>query len=165
MAGILLGLGLGGFIDGIVLHQVLQWHHMVSEVEGLGPTDLGNLQMNVVADGLFHALTWILVFIGVLVLAEIARSDRHVRRISLLGWMAVGWGAFNLVEGVVNHHILQIHRVRPAATNPALYDIGFLVLGGLLVFGGLAVDRLDSRDRTEGEMAGSTGEAPDDRTS
>lgn len=26
-AGILFGLGLGGFFDGIVLHQILQWHH------------------------------------------------------------------------------------------------------------------------------------------
>src|SRR5215212_10407320 len=26
--GVVLGLGLGGFVDGIVLHQVLQWHHM-----------------------------------------------------------------------------------------------------------------------------------------
>jgi predicted membrane protein DUF2243 len=29
-AGILLGLGLGGFFDGIILHQVLQWHHMLT---------------------------------------------------------------------------------------------------------------------------------------
>ena len=29
-AGILFGLGLGGFVDGIVLHQLLQWHHMLS---------------------------------------------------------------------------------------------------------------------------------------
>ena len=29
-AGFLLGLGLGGFFDGIVLHQLLQWHHMAS---------------------------------------------------------------------------------------------------------------------------------------
>jgi uncharacterized membrane protein len=162
-AGVLLGLGLGGFVDGIVLHQVLQWHHMVSEVDGLGPTDLGNLQLNVAADGLFHALTWILVFVGVLALAEISRSGRQVSRITLLGWMAVGWGAFNLVEGVINHHILQIHRVRPAAENPAAYDIGFLVLGALLVLGGLAVQRLDSGDRPEGEMAGSKGEALDER--
>ncbi len=26
----ILGVGLGGFVDGIVLHQVLQWHHMLS---------------------------------------------------------------------------------------------------------------------------------------
>jgi uncharacterized membrane protein len=31
-SGLLYGLGLGGFIDGIVLHQILQWHHMVSDV-------------------------------------------------------------------------------------------------------------------------------------
>jgi hypothetical protein len=31
-AGILLDLGLGGFFDGIVLHQILQWHHMASAV-------------------------------------------------------------------------------------------------------------------------------------
>jgi uncharacterized membrane protein len=29
-AGILLGIGLGGFVDGIVLHQIFQWHNMVS---------------------------------------------------------------------------------------------------------------------------------------
>jgi nucleoside-diphosphate kinase len=28
--GILLGIGLGGFVDGIVLHQMLQWHHMLT---------------------------------------------------------------------------------------------------------------------------------------
>ena len=30
LPGIILGVGLGGFVDGIVLHQVLQWHHMLS---------------------------------------------------------------------------------------------------------------------------------------
>src|SRR4051812_2193731 len=30
IAAILLGVGLGGFFDGIVLHQILQWHHMIS---------------------------------------------------------------------------------------------------------------------------------------
>ena len=28
--GILLGIGPGGFVDGIVLHQILQWHHMTT---------------------------------------------------------------------------------------------------------------------------------------
>ena len=31
-AGILLGVGLGGFFDGIVLHQLLQWHHMITNI-------------------------------------------------------------------------------------------------------------------------------------
>ncbi|MFH9118580.1 DUF2243 domain-containing protein [Streptomyces globisporus] len=29
LPGIILGVGLGGFVDGILLHQLLQWHHML----------------------------------------------------------------------------------------------------------------------------------------
>jgi uncharacterized membrane protein len=29
--GLLLGIGLGGLVDGIVLHQTLQWHHMLTD--------------------------------------------------------------------------------------------------------------------------------------
>jgi uncharacterized membrane protein len=28
-----MGIGFGGFIEGIVLHQILQWHHMLSHEE------------------------------------------------------------------------------------------------------------------------------------
>ncbi|HLL49293.1 MAG TPA: DUF2243 domain-containing protein, partial [Thermomicrobiales bacterium] len=55
-AGILLGLGLGGFFDGIVLHQLLQWHHLVSNVEFFSPTTVPGLRTNTFADGLFHAV-------------------------------------------------------------------------------------------------------------
>ena len=37
-AGILLGIGLGGFVDGIVFHQILQWHNMLSA--RIPPVDL-----------------------------------------------------------------------------------------------------------------------------
>ncbi len=36
LPGLLLGIGLGGFVDGIVLHQILQWHHMLTD-EGSFP--------------------------------------------------------------------------------------------------------------------------------
>ena len=39
LAGIVLGLGLGGFVDGITLHQIMQWHNMGSAV--LPPTAMG----------------------------------------------------------------------------------------------------------------------------
>jgi uncharacterized membrane protein len=43
-AGIFFGLGLGGFFDGSVLHQLLQWHHMLSS---WFPVDsLENLELN-----------------------------------------------------------------------------------------------------------------------
>lgn len=34
------GLGFGGFIEGIVLHQVFQWRHMVSDVGDFPVTPL-----------------------------------------------------------------------------------------------------------------------------
>ena len=56
------GLGFGGFVDGIVLHEILQWHHMISGAES--SETLAGLELNVVADGFFHVVTWLLVMAG-----------------------------------------------------------------------------------------------------
>jgi uncharacterized membrane protein len=55
--GLLLGLGLGGFVEGSVLHQILQWHHMMSDTAGYPVTTLRGLEVNTVADGFFHVVT------------------------------------------------------------------------------------------------------------
>jgi uncharacterized membrane protein len=142
--GLLLGLGMGGFVDGIVLHQILQWHQMLSETDEYGSRTLGDMEINVMADGFFHVATWVLVALGVATLWRVARAGvlRRTWR-SLLGWMLFGWGVFNLVEGVIDHHLLQIHRVRPDAANPLAWDLGFLALGVLLVAGGWALQHRD----------------------
>jgi hypothetical protein len=57
-SGLLYGIGFGGFVDGIVLHQILQWHHMISSVDGRDPGTLAGLEANTVADGFFHLGTW-----------------------------------------------------------------------------------------------------------
>ena len=62
-AGLVLGVGLGGFVDGILLHQILQWHNMLSSV--VPPTDLIDMKYNMIWDGLFHAVTWTMCVIGV----------------------------------------------------------------------------------------------------
>ena len=56
----------------------------------------------------------------------------------ILGLLLVGWGVFNLVEGVVDHHILGIHHVRAGDAELA-YDLAFLALGAALLLGGLAL--------------------------
>ena len=56
-SGLLFGLGLGGFVDGIVLHQILQWHHMVSSVSSAPVTTVAGLEANTLADGVFHLAT------------------------------------------------------------------------------------------------------------
>jgi uncharacterized membrane protein len=144
--GLLLGVGMGGFVDGIVLHQILQWHQMLSTTDEWGGNTVDDLQVNVVADGLFHAATWLFVAAGIAALWRVTRDGMWRRSWrSLLGWMLVGWGAFNLIEGIVNHHVLQIHRVRPDAATPVAWDIGFLVLGIVLIAGGWALQRTDAR--------------------
>ena len=151
--GVLLGLGLGGFIDGIVMHQILQWHHLVSHVEQYPVTTLAGLQVNTLADGLFHAATWILVLAGSLATIAAWRAGRLAPNWSFhVGLLLAGWGLFNLVEGVVNHHLLGIHHVRDDLGAPLSWDLGFLAAGALLVVAGVLLHlrgvRALERDRT-----------------
>lgn len=142
LPGILLGIGLGGFVDGILLHQILQWHHMLTS-EGSHPkTTVAGLEANTLWDGLFHAGTWAAVLAGIWVFWRRTANWRWaISGRALLGWMLVGWGLFNVVEGVVNHQILTIHHVREGAGHQAAYDFGFLAFGALLVIGGWLLAR------------------------
>ena len=130
MAGIVLGLGLGGFVDGIALHQIMQWHNMGSAA--LPPTTMDAMAQNMVWDGLFHAATLVLTVIGVLMLWSDGRAGRSPRRLLvLIGQMILGWGVFNLVEGVIDHHLLNIHHVRDMPLHVPAYDWIFLAVGGV----------------------------------
>jgi uncharacterized membrane protein len=131
VAGIVLGLGVGGFFDGIILHQLLQWHHMFSSVE----TDMtvAGLELNTLGDGLFHLLDYVFTLTGIYLLWRAGRSlDRLWSGRVLLGAMLAGFGIFNLVEGVIDHHLLQIHHVR-SGSHELLWDLSFLALGAALV--------------------------------
>jgi uncharacterized membrane protein len=139
VAGIvLLGLGLGGFVDGILLHQVLQWHHMLTSA-GFPATTVANLELNTLADGLFHAATWIVTVAGLILLWGAARR-RHVRWPAKLLWGGglAGWGAFNVVEGLVDHQLLGLHHVNETAPPELwpLWDLGFLVWGAAMLVAG-----------------------------
>ncbi|MEO3870029.1 DUF2243 domain-containing protein [Nonomuraea sp. B12E4] len=149
LPGTILGIGLGGFVDGIALHQILQWHHMLSstDTDNIGvryysPDTVPGLRMNTLWDGLFHTVTWLAVLIGLgLLYSRVTTSRGRVwRSRQLWGWILAGWGFFNLVEGVIDHHLLGIHHVR---TGPyqLWWDLGFLLLGALLVVGGWALRR------------------------
>ena len=141
--GIALGLGLGGLADGILLHQVLQWHHLRTGDGRLGDRSMktvGGLEANTLADGLFHVATWVLLVAGLFWLWGMLRGSGGLRsRGELTGLMLAGWGIFNLVEGVVNHHLLGMHHVRDDIGAPIAWDIGFLAVGGVLVVAGFVL--------------------------
>ena len=128
--GVLLGVGLGGFVDGIVLHQILRWHNMLSAV--LPPTTIENMEVNMVFDGYFHAGVWVATLLGVIGLWMAGRRGaRFPTAGRFLGQLLLGWGLFNLVEGVVDHHLLQIHHVIDRPQHEPVFDWVFLLVFGL----------------------------------
>jgi uncharacterized membrane protein len=146
-AGVLLGLGLGGFFDGIVLHQILQWHHMVTSA-GYPANSLENLELNVVLDGVFHASTYLFTTAGLFILWRQARQPHFLWSAKLLfGTMLMGFGAFNLVEGIVDHHLLGLHHVNETVPREHWihWDLGFLIWGAVMLVAGWALWRFGER--------------------
>lgn len=154
-AGILLGLGLGGFSDGIVLHQILQWHHMATSA-GYPADSVENLKFNTLLDGFFHAATWLFTLAGLFILWRKARHP-HVdwNAKYLCGTFLIGFGLFNLVEGTINHQILGLHHVNETAPPEQwiYWDIGFLVWGAAMLIAGWLMLR-SARRATAARLAG-----------
>jgi uncharacterized membrane protein len=152
------GVGLGGFLDGIVLHQILGWHHVLSSRPGF------DLRANEVADGVFHAATW-LVLLGAVVwlyrrlrqppvAAAWPRLDAGPRPWrALVGPMLMGWGLFNLVEGLIDHHLLGLHHVR-SGPGQLGWDLAFLASGVVIAAAGFLVAR--RRPVSDAEPAGAS---------
>ena len=145
IAGILLGVGFGGFVDGIVLHQILQWHHLLTSTGDHPATTVAGLEANTLADGLFHAFTWLASLAGLYLLWSSMRDGFRASTLNLVGLILAGWGGFNLVEGIVDHHILTIHHVKTGDAQLA-FDLGFLALGAALLAGGLLMARQPAPD-------------------
>jgi uncharacterized membrane protein len=139
--GFLLGLGLGGFLDGIVLHQILQWHHMLTGEDGGEPMDtVAGLEANTLADGFFHLATWVLVAAGTaLTVGAWRRGELAPPWRVHLGLLLAGWGVFNVVEGTIDHLLLGIHHVRDDLGGPVGWDLGFLAFGAALIAAGVAL--------------------------
>jgi uncharacterized membrane protein len=138
----MLGIGLGGFIDGIVLHQVLQWHHLLTDTGDHPASTVSGLEANTLADGFFHLATWVVVVVGVVLTVRAWQHGELAPPWSLhIGMALAGWGAFNLVEGLIDHHLLGIHHVRDDLGAPLGWDLAFLAFGAALVLVGLALAR------------------------
>jgi uncharacterized membrane protein len=167
-AGILLGAGFGGFFDGIVFQQLLQWHHMLT-AHGDYPADtVAGLEVNTLWDGIFHSATWLLSLAGLGLLWGLHRRYDLGWSAVLVGGLLMGWGGFNVVEGIINHQVLGIHHVRDDLGGPWAWDIGFLVWGGVFLVAGWMLSRgrpetvpgvegvPASRGRSQGEIRART---------
>lgn len=140
VAGILLGLGQAGFFDGIVFHQLLQWHHMFTNIET--SSTVSGLELNTLGDGLFHLVDWLFTLAGLITLWLAVRRDEVKLSTSvLIGAFCLGAGMFNITEGILSHHVFEIHHVKPGAHQLA-WDLSFIGAGiASAVIGGVVLNR------------------------
>ncbi|MFC5480687.1 DUF2243 domain-containing protein [Massilia suwonensis] len=128
-AGYLLGFGLGGFFDGILLHQILQWHHLLSLVTR---PPFQNIRVQIMADGFFHLLMYVLAGAG---LWKLWKGRHHFEgggdRL-LLANAAIGFGAWHMLDGVLSHWILGIHRIRLDSENVLFWDLLWFIVFGVV---------------------------------
>lgn len=129
-AGFLLGFSLGGFFDGILLHQVLQWHHLLSNVEAAA---LQDIRAQMLADGLFHVLMYFIAAWALYLLWK-ARADCSAPGADRTLWAQalIGFGVWHVVDSVVSHWITGIHRIRMDSPNPLFWDLLWLVVFGVV---------------------------------
>jgi uncharacterized membrane protein len=134
----MIGGGMGGFVDGILFHQILQWHNMLSAIRP--PTDLVAMKYNMLWDGVFHALVWCLTACGVLRLWSAVGRGTRSSAMTFPSGALIGWGTFNFVEGMVNHQMLGLHHVYPSEYQ-TLWDVAFLCSGIVLLLTGVVLSR------------------------
>ena len=89
---IILGIGIGGFIDGILFHQILQLHGMVSNK--LATDTVVGKAVNMFWDGIFHAITLTAVVIGVISLVRLLKMKNINSSPNLYGVGFLLVGAF-----------------------------------------------------------------------
>lgn len=137
--GLFIGIGMGGFVDCIVLHQIAQVHAMLSARVPLD--SMAHMRTNMTADGVLHAGMWVVEMIGVALLFNAGkRVDVDWSGRALTGGLTAGWGVFNVVEGVIDHHLLDLHHV---VERFGLSIWAWLFLGGsaVLIAAGFAIVR------------------------
>ena len=124
--GVLVGIGIAGTLDEVVLHQLLGWNHFY---------DRSTPSAGLLSDGLFHILSTALLVIGVIQLVERRRTTPDPPSLALAG-ILLGAGGFNLYDGTIQHKLLGLHQVRAGVPNNLPYDLAFLAIAATVTLAG-----------------------------
>jgi uncharacterized membrane protein len=145
-ASMVLGIGLGGFIDGIVLHQILQVHEMLSNK--IPATEYIGKSVNMFWDGIFHFFCMVVVLIGTILMWKLLfRKDVDRSGKLFGGGLLLGWGLFNIVEGVIDHHMLKLHNVIELSPNHDIGNFAFLGASVVMLIIGYALVNSENKQR------------------
>ena len=102
LTGITLGIGIIGFVDEALLHQVLQWHTFYWGTDERG---------RILSDGVFHIFSTLVLLWGVYRLWQAPRHGLRHSGHELIAAMLIGAGGFNTFDGLVDHLVLHVHLV------------------------------------------------------
>lgn len=130
LAGALLGIGSAAFVDQVVFHQILHWHHFY---------DRSTSDAGLVSDGLLHAGEWLALVGGFFLFADLRRRATTVVHRVWAG-ILVGAGGFQVWDGLVHHKLLDLHEVR-YGVDLLPYDLAWIGAGALALAAGLILLR------------------------
>jgi len=118
-SGALMGVGVAGFLDETIFHQLLHWHHFY---------DKGSADAGLVSDGVFHAGSWICIVAGIFLFADLQRRRTTVPK-RLWAGALIGWGGFQLYDGLIQHKVFGLHQIR-YHVDVLPYDLAWDIAGG-----------------------------------
>jgi uncharacterized membrane protein len=128
---VLVGIGVAGSLDQVVLHELLRWHHFY---------DRGSQAAGLIADGIFHLGSVVALVVGLVLLVRRWPAGRQPRRRAVAG-ILLGAGGFNLYDGVVQHKLLGLHQVRAGTSDNLPYDLAFIGVAAVVLLAGLLLLR------------------------
>ncbi|CAN3129363.1 DUF2243 domain-containing protein [Mycobacterium sp. smrl_JER01] len=134
VAGILLGLGTVAFVDEVVFHQLLHWHHFY---------DLSTTEVGLISDGLFHAFSWFATVAALLMVVRLVRDKAFWGLAFAAGWLT-GAGFFQLYDGLFQHKVLGIHQIR-YGVDLLPYDLTWNIVAAGLLIAGLVLSAVTAR--------------------
>jgi uncharacterized membrane protein len=134
---VLVGIGVAGSLDEIVLHQLLRWHHFY---------DRGSQAAGLIADGIFHLGSTAALVVGLVLLVQRWHTGPGPLRQAVAG-ILLGVGGFNLYDGIVQHKLLGLHQVRAGAPNNLPYDLVFIAIAAVVLLAGLLLLRVAGSPR------------------
>ncbi len=117
-------------LDEVVFHQLLGWHHLY---------DRGTLAAGLTADGVLHLVEIALYAVGVALLIRLV-TRREVRWGRVGAGVLLGMGGFQLFDGVVDHKVLRLHKIR-YGVELWPYDLAWNLAAAVLLTAGLVLLR------------------------
>ena len=129
-ASTLLGIGMGGFLDGILFHRILQVHSILSN--RVPRTSQANVEIDMFWDGLLHAFSYVTVIAGLWLLWKATAEKEPLSMVGSILWNVAGMGIVQPRGRHSHHEIFQVHHVIQYG-NHLLWDMVFVASGVVLI--------------------------------